>query len=404
MTARRVRVLLVLAALGLTTLAVGAEQKVVVLKNGRRFTGQVTKIKDGYEIKTSMGTVIIGADQVLRIEDAVSPKDEFKRRLARIDPTDIEAMYRLAAWARDNDLLIEARDLLKKILARNPDHENATLLLRLVEISLAGKRPVRPATTRPRVGPRTSRPTIDRSKLLSQEDIYRIRLLELRETDRVSIEFRNKVLERFIESMKGVDIFARRSGERRFRRWPRVRQVMYILEQTDRSDTAIRDDILIKTDPEVMRFFRSRVWPIIQASCARPSCHGGPKGAGKFKLFDLPMTDDRVAYTNFYILHAWSRGGTRMIDRDEPSRSRLLQAGLPQSIAKPGLGHPKPLNPPVFASPRDRNYRLIERWIGSLRSPLLSPGYRVNYTIPNLGKKPTATAPAAEPAPFPGRP
>ena len=81
MTARRVRVLLVLATLGLATLAVGAEQKVVVLKNGRRFTGQVTKIKDGYEIKTSMGTVIIGADQVLRIEDAVSPKDEFKRRL-----------------------------------------------------------------------------------------------------------------------------------------------------------------------------------------------------------------------------------------------------------------------------------------------------------------------------------
>jgi len=393
--ARPVCVLLVLAMAGVVVLAADAGQKVVVLKNGRRFTGQVTKTKDGYEIQTRMGTVIIAADQVLRLEDAVSPKQEFQRRLAKIAPTDTASLYRLASWARDNQLLTESRDLLKKILQRNPDHENAALLLRLVEISLAGRRPVGPSTTRPESGPKT--PKIDHSRLLPQDAIYRIRLLELSEADRVPVEFRNKVLDRFIESMKGIDMFARRDGERRFRRLSRVRQVLYILQQTDRSDAAIRDDILVKADPNKMKIFRSRVWPIIQASCARPSCHGGAKGAGKFKLFDLPVTDDRVAYTNFYILHAWSQGGARMIDRDEPSRSRLLQAGLPKSIAKPGLGHPKPLNPPVFSSPRDRNYRLIEQWIRSLTSPLLPPGYRVKYTIPNLGTKPTATAPAAGP-------
>jgi hypothetical protein len=286
-------------------------------------------------------------------------------------------------------MLTEARDLLKKVMALSPNHEGARLLLRLVEISLASKLATATAQSQPEA------PLVDASKLLTMEDVYRIRLLELSSRDRLSIEFRDKVLEQFIEAMRGRDVLSR-AEERRFRGWDRVRQAMYMLDNTDRADTAIRDNILVKGDPEVFRTFRGRIWPVINESCARPSCHGGVKGAGQLKLFDMPVTDDRVLYTNFYILHAWQRDGRKLINRDQPGNSMLLQAGLPTHIAKQGLAHPKEVVPPVFPSERDRNFRVIEEWILTLRRPFLPPGYRVSYKLPGLQQEepPATTAPA----------
>jgi len=109
------------------------------------------------------------------------------------------------------------------------------------------------------------------------------------------------------------------------------------------------------------------------------------------------MTDDRVAYTNFYILHNWRDKSRRMIDRAAPSSSLLLQSGLPAKIARPGLAHPgKPLPAVPFASHKHPGYVAIDKWIRSLRVPLLPPGYRVRYRIPGMPvEKPS---PATQPA------
>ncbi|KKK96974.1 hypothetical protein LCGC14_2657410, partial [marine sediment metagenome] len=378
--------LLIVAIVAAIAVGAVAEHKVVTLKTGQRLTGEVTKTKDGYEIKTPRGTVVVAASQVLRIDKAVVPADELKRRLDRIDQSNAEALFGVANWAWEKKLLAESLDLLNKVLKLKPDHENAALLKRLVEIALAAQKP------RPPVGPTTRVTTtmgsrIHPSKLLKMDDVYRIRLLELRGSDRVPIEFRNKVLDEFIEANRGEDKLAERRGERDFRALRPVRQALYILDHTDRSDTRFRKNILVKKDPAVMRTFRTRVWPIVQAGCASASCHGGAKTPGKFKLFNAPMADDRVAYTNFYILQAWTKSSRAMIDRDEPAQSRLLQSGLPDEIATRAASHSKkPLQPPVFRSTRDRKFRLIEKWIKSLRQPLLRPGYRVNYALPGLGK------------------
>ncbi len=376
-----------------------AETKTVYLKGGRQFTGEVTKTAEGYEIKTKAGTISVSAEEVLRIVEVVRPADELANRLAKAGK-DPEALYRTALWARDKKLLTESRDLLKKVLLLKPEHENAALVLKLVQMELD------------RIGSgTTTRPTgtigkvaIDPSKLLTQDAIYRIRLLELDSKDKVAVEYRNNVLDRFIASMEGRDVFAKRGGERQFRRLPRVRQVRYILRNTDRDNKNIRDDILIKTDPAVMKTFRSRIWPIVQNGCAGPACHGGAKDAGDFRLFSAPMTDDRVAYTNFYILQGWQKKGKEMISRDDPRSSLLLQCGLPKRIAKPGLGHPgeKELTPVPFASQKDRGYAATLKWITSLRSPMLPPGYRISYKIPGMHAKsppPPPSSPSASPAP-----
>ena len=168
---------------------------------------------------------------------------------------------------------------------------------------------------------------------------------------------------------------------------------------SEQSAPCLLDDILINSDPEVFKTFRSRIWPIVLSGCAKPSCHGGVKGAGKLKLFDMPITDDRVMYTNFYILQAWSREGRALINRNSPVNSMLLQAGLPADIAKQNLKHPKPLKPPPFKSETDRNFVAVQKWIRSLKV-LLPPGYRVSYKLPQPKKQKDA-APAPAPAPAP---
>ncbi|HET6429982.1 MAG TPA: hypothetical protein VM389_07000 [Phycisphaerae bacterium] len=394
----RKHVLGVLVAVLLAAAAARAETKVVYLKGGRQFTGEVTRTADGsYEIRTGMGTVIVAGDEVLRVEDAVTPKEELKNRLDKAGE-DPDAIYQVALWARDQKMLPEARDLLRKVIELKPSHENAALNLKLVELELAkttGTGP-RPISTTQGTGP-VEPVRIDPSQLLTIDDIHRIRLVELASPDRVAVEFRNDVLTRFMKKMEGQDMFAERDGDRRFLRMTRVEQVMYILKNTELGNTGIRDDILIKSDPEVMKVFRQRIWPMVRNTCASVQCHGGAKGAGSLRLFDLPMTDDRVAYTNFFILQGWQKKGKRVVDRDAPISSMLLQAGLPSNIAEPGLGHPgKALPNPPFPSQKHPAYVMTDKWIQSLsRSLRMLPGYGIRYKIPGMPEPqpPTTTAP-----------
>ncbi len=376
------------------TFAIPAQQ-VVICKDGRRLSGEVTKIKDGYQILMKGGTVIIPADQVLKIEDVITPKDELAKRLEKVDSRDADGYYQVARWAYEQNLLDDAQKILLDVLKLQPDHENAPLLLKLVKMRLAGPVETGP-TTATTSGPDTL-PPLDPSNFLNQEDIYRIRLMELKSDDKVSIQYRNDVLERFIKSMRGIGDFQTPEFERKFRGYPKVKQVLYVLDNTDRENSVIRDDILIKSEPQVIKDFKVRVWPIIARSYASPNCYGGVKGRDGLKLFNVPLTDERIAYTNFYILHTWERGGRKMIDRDNPEMSLLLQYGLPKKLAK--VPAPDYVPGPIFTSKEDHNYKLIEEWIESLRRPFLSPGYRVNYKLPGqdtVEPEPPATKPADE--------
>jgi hypothetical protein len=391
----RKHILAMIASITLVAaVAMTAQQRVVILKDGRRITGEVTKTAQGYQVRTGKGTIVFPADEVAGVEDVTTPKDELTRRLDKVDPRDAEGFYLVARWADRQNMLAEAEKILLKVLKIEPGHENAQLLLKLVRIRLAGFTKPVPTATGP-TGP--VRPlAIDPARFLIKEDIYRIRLLELKHDDKVIIEFRNKVLDRFIESMRGREMFADPGGERRFRGWSKVRQARYILKNTDRDSVSVRDDILVKTDPEVIKQFRARIWPILARSFASPSCYGGPNGRDGTKLFNVPLTDNRILYTNFYILHKWSRGGRKFINRDKREMSLLLQYGLPKNLAR--MPAPDYMTP-IFRSRNDRNYKLFDAWIGSLRWPFLPPGYRINYKLPGQGAakpKPPTTKPAGK--------
>jgi hypothetical protein len=367
-------------------------RQVVVLTNGSRIQGVVTETDDGYEVKTKAGLVVLSKDQVVRVEQATEPGDELTERLSKIDQSDPAALYEVARWAAEKDMLPEARRLLKKVLALKPDHRRARRRLVLVEdlIEAAEREPTEDGQTDTGPAVRT-RPRAVMKDMLKEEDIYRIRLMELKEADRVAIVFRDNLINRFIEKRRGLGDFREEAFVDRFRRAGNVAQARYILRNTDRDDYDIRDDILIKNDPKVLLEFRRNIWPLIAQNCASPSCHGGVEPRGGFKLYNTSRTNERVVYTNFYILQGWKKDGRKIIDRGDPSDSLLLQFGLPPKYAH--SPHPTRVDA-TFNSVNDRQYRIVRNWIKSLRWPLLRPGYRVKYDIPGLPKPTTRTRPS----------
>jgi len=373
----------------LLLLAVALGQvKTITLKDGREITGQVTKTDEGYQVRTKFGVVTFSAEQVASIVDVVTPEQEYQKRLAKIDPDKSEDHFALGKWAMGRGLLQIARKELSEALRLRADHEEASLLLRQVEAKI--REATRPPKTVPATAPTgPAGPAVRPEWLVSQEEIYRIRLEELRPSDTVVVEFRNNVLERFIDKMAGTADFKKPRFDKEFRAMSNTRKVIYILEQIDPDDSTIKDNIIIKSDPKFMVDFRSRVWPIVSRHCASSNCHGGPKGAGGLKLFNTTGRDERVIYTNFAILEMYASGGRRIIDRNDPSYSLLLQYGLPPKQAK--FKHPAE-SKFAFANRKVVSYRRVMEWINSLQPPAYY-NYRLKYRPPS-GPKPVPAPPS----------
>ena len=409
------KLLSVLVVLVVFVLAFG-QMKVVKLKTGQTIEGEVTPTKDktGYQIKTKLGAVVvIPADQVESIEDLVRPEDEFDKRLGRIDPKSPEARYILAEWALKNGLLTRSRGQLLEALKLKADYIEAVLLLRQVEARIRAAttttKPARPGG--PGWTPGTEAPggpTLRSEWLLTNDDIQNIRLEELRATDRVSIRFRNDLLDRFIAMMEGRKEFKQAGYAGRFRALSDVGKAVYILDNIGREQTDIKDDIIVRTDPSFMVKFRSAVFPTVGRYCAAPHCHGGSKPLGGLKLFGVRVRSANVDYTNFLILDTYTKHGWRMVNRNDADLSLLLQFGLPAEQAE--KRHPKAdrkgkairVNP-MFTSRKSPLYKRMLQWIESLKGPL-HPDYRLKWRPPlgmklNLTGRPELPSSPEEPQP-----
>ena len=289
---------------------------------------------------------------------------------------------RHAAVEEDMSLSQWVSGLIQKAVGVESEYERARLLMRQIEAKekKAAEGPKKP-------GPKPKRPPgrlppasqIPPEWLVTDEDIFKVRLEELTVADRsVAVQFQNKVLDRFIEKMRGRLEFKDRRFEPHFKSWPRARQAFYMLSKIDRGEVTIKDDIQIKTNPQFILAFRNKIWPTIGSTCASVNCHGSPEGKGGLKLINVSGRSDRVLYSNFLILDKFV-GRQKMIDRGTPDLSLLLQHALPREIAR--YKHPEKGK---FAPPlRDLNapaYKFALAWIESLAKP--HPDYRVKYKPP----------------------
>ena len=375
-----------------------AEMKRIKLKNGKVFDGDIVKKTDkGIHVKRNLGEVFYPKEDIESIEAIFDPQVEYNQRLAKVGKTDADAHVALGQWAMTNKMYKEAVERFEAALAIEKGHERAPLLLRKAKALLA-ENPVQPGNggtvvINP-VGP--SKVPIRPELLLTMEDIYRIRLEEVRKGDRVVVDFKNNVIERFIKDMRGTGDFEEQGFAARFRAVGRPKQVMYILEKADRADP-IKDDIIVKNDPIFMRQFRTGVWRHLANSCAASTCHGGPTGKGKLKLYNIAGRSINVEYTNFLILDSFEKNGMPMIRRDGAEKSLLLEYGLPNDQAE--FRHPKKaLRPVPFSSRTSSAYKQTLAWIEGLKGPG-HPDYRIKKLPPHVMTPSSGGLPAASGGP-----
>jgi len=170
-----------------------------------------------------------------------------------------------------------------------------------------------------------------------------------------------------------------------------------------RGTPEMRRDIQILSDPPALFQYRRQIQPFLIANCATSGCHGGPTGAAKFHLV-TPAESELAGYTNFYILQNYTKavkadssvfgkGDLRMIDRQQPERSILLQYALPGAIAE--YDHPDvPGYRPAVRGLNDPRYHQILDWIGSsLKAE--DPNYGIDYPV--QGSTSAASQPASAP-------
>lgn len=385
--------LLLSSAFGDRAGAVGT--KVVVLKDGRTFTGTVTEDKNHVKVKTKFGVLTFPRDQVQSVTAQITPMDEYLTRRSKVDSGKPEACYKLAEWGWENHpdhpaLLRQAIKDLDRAIALRKDYPHAMLLKRQIRAKLK----ILDAEEKTAAGSGASRVRPSRTKvldeyLLSDQDVFWVRLMELRKDDnRVGVRFVNNAQNRFIEAMEGSGLPGWESlrAKKKFRSQPRFMQVREMLREMP-NNTDLLQDIHITTDPKFFIGFRKTAWPKVLQYCAATQCHGGPKVNGGLKFLVYPgNTNKKVDYTNFIILVGSSSQGRPLIDRDNATDSLLLQYGLTAKVAK--FKHPKINSQAIrraFSSINDPTYKATLKWIKSLKGPV-PPDYHLGY-VPPFGMK-----------------
>ncbi len=324
----------------------------------------------------------------------------YRRQFQALDPSDIDGHMNLAKWCREE----KAWELLDKqcnyVLRLEPDHAMAKVYLELAKSNLGSKGNNDPNTPDPQNSGGTGHiKSGEPIRELTNEEIQILRRNELAldRPERVPVDFKNKVLDRFWnylamrENLGPKD----RAGFNRLR--PAARKGQYMLSKVKEWQRAsidettfvdeFSDDIVIEDDPALFRDFKNpRVSGVILNSCATARCHGG-QNAGEFILFNERIMTDKMHYANYLALNEYEKNGERLINRDTPNRSLVLIFGQPETTG-PGSAHPTPVDV-VFTNPQNIKYRNLLSWLASL--DVTQPDY--GFSLDEPANSATGTKP-----------
>jgi len=324
----------------------------------------------------------------------------YRRQFQALDPSDVTGHMNLAKWCREQ----EAWELLEKqcdyVLRLEPDHAMAKVYRELARSYQGNSGTNDPNAADPQAngvsGPRKRGEPI--RELTNKEiQILRRNELALNRPERVSVNFKNNVLDRFWnylamrENLGPKD----RVGFNRLR--PAARKAQFMLakiKEYERAsleespfDDEFSEDIEIEDDPAMFRSFKSpRVSGVILNSCATARCHGG-RDAGEFVLFNERVMTDKMHYANYMALIEYEKNGERLINRDNPQRSLILIFGQPETTG-PGSAHPTKVDV-VFPNPSNIKYRNLLGWLSSLDVTPPDYGFSLDEPAPTAkGSKP----------------
>lgn len=375
-----------------------AERGVVYTKDGHAFQGEIIEESDVVTVQRGGVVTKVIREDIRTLVITGEPVEAIQSELGKLNKADVPGRLRLARKAlslREYDL---ARQIVSEVQDIEPNSRDAADLSDLIRYQANLDAKAR-AATRPVKGARTVGGALDHSlaiplKLVDEEDMNAIRQAELQPDDAsfVRVRFLNDVRRRFAAMpQRDPQTFAQLTA---------FQQALTIIRE---GTPEMRKDVQIIGDPLAIRGFRGAQKQIL-ASCAATQCHGSLAG-GNFVLFALPESDP-VTYTNYLLIQRYSRinpektqgifggGGTRMrmIDRDYPQKSLLLQYGLPLDVA--GVPHPKvPAFAPAYRAVDDGMYSRVSNWIRN-DLPRQDPTYEIKYVSPVQAMIAPTTAPS----------
>jgi len=96
----------------------------VMLKNGLSVHGKVVEEKGVVVVTSGDRTWRFDRDRVASIREGESAPEEYRRRSAALAASDAEGWFRLALWAKGNNLP-QARDAFERVAGLDPDHRAA---------------------------------------------------------------------------------------------------------------------------------------------------------------------------------------------------------------------------------------------------------------------------------------
>lgn len=374
------------------------------LKDGTRLRGDVTETETEVILRNAAGETRFPRSVVEKIEYITAPRsvdEEYRERARALQPTDLDGHFALAEWARDRKRYDLVRRQCKYILALDPEHKNARLLLEEAETRLTELN--RPQDEEPPGPDRTPArpPGIAAPALLGERDINRLRLYELRldgRPEEIPVRFLKARGQPDLETLVRAEIEklpdADPDWQRTLERGRPHEKLQLIVRHTG---VKFADRIEVRGDPEVFQLFRRRILPLVLKGCARSGCHSGATSQA-FRFPGGSQSSDGFAYTTFLLLDQTHTSSGPLIRRDLPEQSALLGYLLPATHTdKP---HPPVkgarLNPPLRGR-RDPDYEALLEWIGRLRVP--HPTYELEYDFPDWFKPVPRSAPQPESAP-----
>lgn len=122
---------LIAAAMAAST--AGADE--VVLRGGGHVSGVIVeRTPRTVVIETGPGRVSLPMARVESIVESRSALTEYRERAARVEPGDAVGWAALARWAAASDLLTQARDAWRRVLALDPSHPEANAAIGRVEV------------------------------------------------------------------------------------------------------------------------------------------------------------------------------------------------------------------------------------------------------------------------------
>jgi hypothetical protein len=237
-------------------------------------------------------------------------------------------------------------------------------------------KPATPPATNPDATPPATQPAAPTTRtseapkrMVTPEEINRIKMLEWNQKDPINVFIDRDVAEKYLNNNPNMT-------RQEFARLPKEQQAIDIM--TDRPD--LDSGIHFRSDPAPVSDFHIRIQRILVQGCAAAGCHGGTNAkGGNFYLYsgDTPP----VYYTNYLTLQTFAPKvkdvPMPLIDRQNPENSLILQYLLPPEVAV----NPHPAALPykgLVKSSKDPRYQSVYAWIREL-NPLL-PDYNIDLT------------------------